>query len=787
MLPRPGGAVSARDSALAVLIVENPFSFAVVRKSNHEAIFNTSGSDLIFESQYLRLRTSLPPNPVLYGLGEHTDPMMLLTTDYTRTFWSRDAGMVPPGTNLYGNHPVYFEHRVKSNATHAVAFINSNGMDIKINNTKESGQYLEYNTVGGIVDLYFLSGPGPIEVARQFTGVSGKPAMMPYWGFGFHQCRFGYGNIDNVAEVVRSYAKAKIPLETMWTDIDYMDGFKVFTLNPESFPLDKTRELVDYLHAHDQHYVMMVDPAVAYQDYPAFNEGKEEGIFMKTANGSIYRGVVWPGVTAYPDWFHDKAQAYWNGQFGSFFNESTGVDIDALWIDMNEPSNFCDYPCNPPEEFVTATEPLDPIIPANVANAQKLISEFGVDSRHSERGISKRGKSDKMKGLPGRDLINPKYSISNLGGSLSNHTVPTDLIHANGLAEYDTHNLYGTMMSATSRGAMLSRRPTKRPLIITRSTFMGAGAKVGHWLGDNVSDWGNYRRSIRHMLQFASFFQVPMVGADVCGFVGDTTETLCARWATLGAFYTFYRNHNNPWPAVGQEFYQWPMVAEAARNAINTRYRLLDYIYTAFHKQTADGTPVLLPMIFLYPSDPETFPIHLQYFYGPSLLISPVTEKGSTEVTIYLPSDQFYDFHTLKPISGNGSYITLTNISYTEIPVHIRGGSILPLRVRGANTTTALRKLDFELLVAPDGHGQARGELYLDDGESLVQEATSEIEFWFDGKMKVLEMNGTFGYNAGVRIGNLTILGEKGPVICVLNKTLKGGFTVDIKEKCASV
>ena len=76
----------------------------------------------------------------------------------------------------------------------------------------------------------------------------------------------------------------------------------------------------------------------------------------------------------------------------------------------------------------------------------------------------------------------------------------------------------------------------------------------------------------------------------------------------------------------------------------------------------------------------------------------------------------------------------------------------------------------------------------MDDGENLVQEATSEIEFWYNGKTKALEMNGTFGYDAGVRIGNLTILGGKGPVICVLDKTLKGGFTVDIKEaKCASV
>ncbi|KAJ4150976.1 hypothetical protein LMH87_011699 [Akanthomyces muscarius] len=770
VFPRPpSGGADHKSSALKFDYKSNPFSFKVSRTKTGEILFDSSAASLVFESQYLRLRTWLPASPNLYGLGEHTDSMRLPTAGYTRTLWNLDNPGVGQNQNLYGSHPIYFDHREES-GTHGVFFLNSNGMDIKIDSDAH-GQYLEYNTIGGVFDFYFLAGPSPIEVSKQYAQVAGLPALTPYSGLGFHNCRWGYATIDEVAEVVANYSAAKIPLETMWTDIDYMEGRAVFSLDPKNFPLDKVRSFVTGLHDNGQKYVVMVDPAVAAKNYAPFHRGVDSNAFMMF-KGDVYRGVVWPGPASYPDWFAVNTTSYWNNEFAEFFSPETGVDIDYLWIDMNEPSNFCEFPCDNPHR----RRELGP-------SQQQQVIRGDVESR--EEALHK--------GLPDRDLLFPKYHINNQDGGLPNKTARPDLIHANGLTLYDTHNLYGTMMSSFSRAAMVARRPAKRPLVITRSTFAGAGTHVSHWLGDNLSTWDHYLWSIRGMLAFASFFQVPVVGSDVCGFGDNTTETLCARWAMLGAFQPFYRNHNSL-GQVSQEFYRWPSVTQAARKAIDIRYRLLDYFYTALHEQSSSGTPCLNPMFFLYPQDKATYGLDAQFFYGPSLLVAPVIGENSNEASFYLPKDTFYDFYTHEKVVGEGKIVTRPDQKLDDLPLLLRGGTIVPLRVQSAMTTAEVRQQDFELLLALDDKGEASGSLYLDDGESMDQHGkTTLINFTY--KDGVLQGSGTFGYVTKSAISKVTVLGGgKAASAAATTKTsssaevkqeLSGAFTIDVTKLLA--
>lgn len=122
-----------------------------------------------------------------------------------------------------------------------------------------------------------------------------------------------------------------------------------------------------------------------------------------------------------------------------------------------------------------------------------------------------------------------------------------------------------------------------------------------------------------------------------------------------------------------------------------------------------------------FPRDNMTYSIDRQFLIGPALLITPVLEQGAVAVNGYFPANHWYDYYTGRLVveSWSGPLTLTLNSIIDHIPVHIRGGHILPTQKPALNTA-ASRLNPFGLIVAPDGYGHARGDLFYDDGETDV-------------------------------------------------------------------
>ena len=198
----------------------------------------------------------------------------------------------------------------------------------------------------------------------------------------------------------------------------------------------------------------------------------------------------------------------------------------------------------------------------------------------------------------------------------------------------------------------------------------------------------------------------------------------------LSAWFPLYRNHNNR-NTIAQEAYRWATTAEATRQIMNVRYSLLPYTYTLFYKAHKSGETVLRALAWEFPDEEDLKAVETQFMAGPALLVTPVLEPLATTVKGVFPGigsgTIWYDYYTLERVRAKpGENVTL-QAPLEHQPIHVRGGSIVPMQKAG-NTTKTSRMSSWSFLIALDRNGEAEGELYLDDGISVEVNATKNVE-----------------------------------------------------------
>lgn len=286
----------------------------------------------------------IDPGTSLYGTGQVAGP--LLRNGFVTETWNFDAfGYGLDATHLYTSQPWVLAVREDGSAFGVLADTTERcEIDLR--------DGITFRGVNYQFPVIVIDRDSPEQVIEGLAELTGTIAMPPRWAIGFHQCRYSYNPDSRVREVANEFRKRKLPADVIWMDIDYMDGYRVFTFDPDQFPDPKG--LNDDLDSIGFSNVWMIDPGVkAEEGYFVYDSGTVHDAWTKAADGSVFHGEVWPGVCVFPDFLNKDVRTWWAGLYKDFMAN----DIDGVWNDMNEPAVFNVETKTMPEDNIHHADP----------------------------------------------------------------------------------------------------------------------------------------------------------------------------------------------------------------------------------------------------------------------------------------------------------------------------------------------------------------------------------------------------------------------------------------------
>jgi len=336
--------VLVTNGALSVRFGKDKHCFIVTDCDGHsilemEQAFYRSG-------KALSLSARIGKSEMFFGLGEKTGFLNKRGRRYV--MWNTDEPLHTPDRDpLYKSIP--FLIGFDFNRAYGL-FLDSTARS-EFDLGHDDPERLKITAYDSQLDLYIIGGRTISDIVRLYTTLTGRMEMPPIWSLGFQQCRFSYYPEDRVLELAETFREKQIPCDVIYLDIDYMDGYRVFTWDENRFP--DPEGMISRLREQGFRVVTIVDPGVKKDsDYPVYVEGMEKGCFCKFPDGSVYHGEVWPGPVAFPDFSKKDTRSWW----GLLHSALLDAGVSGIWNDMNEPSDFS--PRNPDRTLMTVPDDL---------------------------------------------------------------------------------------------------------------------------------------------------------------------------------------------------------------------------------------------------------------------------------------------------------------------------------------------------------------------------------------------------------------------------------------------
>ncbi|MGA2383301.1 MAG: glycoside hydrolase family 31 protein [Gemmatimonadales bacterium] len=314
-------------SALTVTVAKHPLRLAVA-DSGGPLLEETLGAG--HHGARVTEIFGRPAGAHYFGIGE--EPFPLDRTGTILTLWNTDAGYrARQATPIYSSIPFY----VAVNGARAYGVYFDDSYKSEFDFGAKLRNNVGYTAEGGELRFYLLPGPSVREVLAGYTRFTGRTPLPPEWALGFQQSRWGYFPDSELFRITHEFRGRGIPCDVLYLDIDYMDGYRLFTWSPQRFP-DPRRMLAD-LRRQGMKVTTIVDVGVKVDSaYDVYRQLLALNGYVTWPDGSPYVGKVWPGETVFPDFSLQRTRTWW----GDMDSRLWQAGIAGIWDDMNEPANF---------------------------------------------------------------------------------------------------------------------------------------------------------------------------------------------------------------------------------------------------------------------------------------------------------------------------------------------------------------------------------------------------------------------------------------------------------------